>query len=164
MADEKHLAAYRAWLLRQPCCCQPCVAPVVVHHHTAGEPDQHAKSIPGRRGKSQRASDAAGMPLCFRHHANLHELRGFFAGYDKQALRSWQDAQVQRLTLAFAMAHPERIATSSMPPIPAKRKRIGAGWTVATIYDWLRKEAPTRPAAVGAALTELANLIEEDTF
>lgn len=160
MAGERRHADYRAWLLMQPCCCQPCVSSVVIHHHTAGETEPHAKSLGGRRGKSQRCSDTQGMPLCFRHHKDLHELRGFFAEEDKHSLRKWQDDQVKRLQRLYEMAYPEPLVTAAIAE--AKRKRIGAGWTVATIHSWLRAEARVRPAAAADALTELANLIEED--
>lgn len=163
MADERRHKSYRAFLLSQPCCCQPCVAPVIIHHHTAGETEPHSKSIGGRRGKSQRSSDADGMPMCNHHHADLHDrtgLSGFFADYDKYSRRAWQDQQVERLTRLYAMAWPEPIAPSAAP----KRKRVGAGWSVAGIRDWCRKEAATRPAQAADALTELANLLEEDVL
>lgn len=162
MANEASEAAYRAWLLRQPCACQPCVAAVVIHHSTVGETAQHPKSLGGRRGKGQRASDAAGIPLCNRHHANFHELRGPFGGWEKQQLRDWQNSQVQRLRNTWAMQAPQPIAPGTATSSRTTRKRIGAGWSVAGIRDWCRREAPTRTAAAADALTELANLIEED--
>lgn len=42
--------------------------------------------------------------------------------------------------------------------------RVAASPAVAGIRDWCRKEAPTRQAPAADALTELANLIEEDTL
>ena len=164
MADEYRHKSYRAWLLTQPCCCQPCVSPVIVHHHTAGETEQHGKSRGGKRGKGQRASDEDGMPMCNHHHADLHDrlgLKGFFADFDKHSRREWQDQQVERLQRLYAMAHPEPLAPAAVPAGRAKR-RTGAGWTVAGVRDWCRKEAPTRGAQAADALTELANLIEED--
>lgn len=161
MANESSQKAYRAWLLMQPCACQPCVLPVVIHHSTVGATEAHAKSLGGRRGKGQRASDAEGISLCNRHHANFHDLRGFFAGWEKQQLRDWQNGQVERLQRLYAMAYPEPLSPTATPS-RATRKRIGAGWTVATVRDWCRKEAHVRPAAAADALTELANLIEED--
>lgn len=135
------------------------VSPVAIHHHTAGETAPHAKSLGGRRGKGQRASDDQGMPLCFRHHKELHELRGYFADDDKMSLRAWQDAQVERLQRLYAMAHPE--------PLPAAKgaaRRAGAGWTVAGVLNLLRREARHRPAEVSAALSEVADLIEKDVL
>lgn len=164
MANESCHRDYRAWLLRQPCACQPCVLPVVIHHSTVGATEPHAKSLGGRRGKGQRASDAEGIAVCNRHHANFHDLRGYFEGWEKQQLRDWQNGQVERLTRLFGMAHPEPLAPDTATSSRTTRKRIGSGWTVAGARDWCRKEAQVRPAAAADALTELGNLLEEDTL
>ncbi len=164
MADEYRHRDYRSWMLSQPCCCQPCTRKVLIHHHTSGETEPHRKSRGGRRGRGQRASDTNGMPLCPHHHSDLHDrtgLSGFFADFDKKSLRIWQDDQVERLQRMYAMAHPEPLVAGTRP---TKRSRIGIGWTVATVRDWLRKEARTRPGQVAAALDELADLIERDTL
>ena len=162
MADEKRHKSYRAWLLTQPCCCQPCTGFVIVHHHTAGETERHSKSMGGKRGLSQRSSDADGMPLCPKHHSDLHDnhsRKGFFADFDRAQRQIWQDEQVERLTRLYAMAHPEPIAV----PEPGRpKRRVGQGWTVAGVLDLLRKEARHRPADVSAALSDIANLIERD--
>jgi hypothetical protein len=160
MAGERQHRDYRSWLLSQPCCCQPCTGAVVIHHHTAGETEPHAKSLGGRRGKGQRASDDQGMPLCFKHHGNLHELRGYFAGWHKHQLRDWQTAQVERLQRLYAMAYPAPLAADPQ----LKPGRPGAGWTVAGVLDLLRKEATHRPAEVSAALKEIIAVIEERVF
>jgi len=162
MAGEASQRDYRAWLLRQPCACQPCVAPVVIHHSTVGETEQHSKSLGGRRGKGQRASDAEGISVCHRHHANFHELRGYFAGWEKQQLRDWQNQQVDRLQRLHAMAHPEPIHATGKSDKP-KRGKPGAGWSVPLVLDLLRKESRHRTGEVSAAFSELADLIERDT-
>jgi hypothetical protein len=162
MAGESRHKPYREFLLGEPCCCYPCTASVVIHHNTFGQTEQHSKSIPGKRGKGQRASDDEGMPLCNHHHRQLHDLSGYFGGWGKAQLRIWQDAQVQRLRNIYAMRHPEPAVSGTATSSRATRKRIGSGWTVATIHSWLRAEARVRPAAAADALTELANLIEED--
>lgn len=162
MADEYRHKSYRAWLLTQPCCCQPCTRSVIVHHHTAGETEQHGKSRGGKRGKSQRASDADGMPLCNHHHADLHDrlgLSGFFADFDKHSRRAWQDQQVDRLQRLYAMAYPEPLAPAATSSRPKRARAVG-DWTVPTVLDLMRKEARHRPAEVSAAFTELADLIE----
>jgi hypothetical protein len=100
--------------------------PVVIHHNTSGETEPHAKSLGGRRGKGQRASDTEGMPMCARHHRQLHDLTGFFGDFDKYKLREWQDRQVRELRNVYAMRHPEPAAPSAAPPSPAKRKRATA--------------------------------------
>lgn len=160
MANEKLHESYRAFLLRQPCRCDPCISPVVVHHNTFGETEQHAKSLGGKRGKGQRASDLEGMPLCNKHHRELHDLRGFFGDHDKIALREWQAKQVRELQNQFAMQEPQPKEQAGR----AKRRGPGAGWTVAGVIDLLRKEARHRPAEVSAAFSEVVGLIERDTL
>jgi hypothetical protein len=96
------------------------------------------------------------MPLCFKHHNNLHELRGYFAGWDKVALRVWQNEQVERLQRLYAMAHPEPLPEVVAP----RRSRAPTSWTVGAVLDLLRKEARHRPADVAAAFTEVADLVE----
>jgi hypothetical protein len=99
MADD--LPHYRAWLLKQPCAVnaiEPCVLSVVVHHHTEGE--THApgarpeKALGGKRGKSQKASDYYGIPLCHRHHGQFHDAKGFCKDWDKENRSAWQTDQV----------------------------------------------------------------------
>jgi hypothetical protein len=99
MADD--LPEYKSWLLKQPCACSPCVAAVVVHHHT-GAPTyapgaRPEKAAGGKRGKGQRASDYYGIPLCNRHHGQLHALSVYFKGWSGPKLKAWQDGQVERL-------------------------------------------------------------------
>lgn len=171
MADEYRHRDYRAWLLSQPCCCQPCVASVIIHHHTSGRTEQHGKSAPGRRGKGQRASDADGMPLCHHHHADLHDrtgLSGYFELFDRSGLRSWQDAQVERLTRLYGMAHPEPIQPERPLESPARARHSAASspehvqWTVPRVLTLLRREAAQshRTADAAAALNDVADLVE----
>lgn len=160
MAGEKRHVPYRAFLLSQRCCVQPCTGAVDVHHHTKGETERHAKSLGGKRGKGQRASDEWGMPMCFRHHRQLHDGRGFFADHNGADLRRWQDQQVERLQRLYAMAHPPPLAADPQ----LKPGRPGAGWTVAGVLDLLRKEAMHRPAEVSAAFKEIIDVIERRVF
>lgn len=160
MAGERRLVPYRTFLLSQPCCVQPCTGAVEVHHHTKGETEQHAKSLGGKRGKGQRASDDYGMPMCFRHHRALHDSKGYFAEFNGAELRRWQDDQVERLQRLFAMAHPEPIAADPQ----LKPGRPGAGWTVAGVLSLLKKEARHRPAEVSAAFKEIIGIIERRVF
>jgi hypothetical protein len=99
MADD--LPHYKAWLLKQPCAVnaiEPCIAAVIVHHHTEGETHapgaRPAKALGGKRGKSQRASDYFGIPLCHRHHGQFHDAKGFCKDWDKEDRRAWQTDQV----------------------------------------------------------------------
>ena len=70
---------------------------------------------------------------------------------------AWEERQVAIHRRRYAMAQPEPIAAKG-----AKRRRPGAGWTVAGVLDLLRKEARHRKGEVAAAFTELAELIEKD--
>ncbi|HKY40740.1 MAG TPA: hypothetical protein VJN18_32620 [Polyangiaceae bacterium] len=110
MADEPEHQHYKQWLLKQACRCWPCAAPVEVHHHTHGETSSRrpSKALGGKRGKGQRASDAFGMPMCFRHHKELHNsaLRGFFSDMDPRERRTWQDLQVSELRSLYAQEFP----------------------------------------------------------
>jgi hypothetical protein len=139
MAGERRHKPYREFLLGEPCCCYPCTASVVIHHNTFGQPDQHSKSIPGKRGKGQRASDDEGMPLCNHHHRQLHDLSGYFGGWDKTQLRTWQDAQVQRLRNTYAMRHPEPCPAPVMPsPSPRRARAVAPGREafLQEVADW----------------------------
>lgn len=158
VANEPTQAKYRAWLLRQPCCCQPCVGTVIIHHSTVGETERHGKSLGGRRGKGQRASDAAGMPLCNRHHGNFHDLKGPFKGWEKPALRQWQNDQVAELHARFESEQPDaptekgkRLTSTS----PAERMRQ-------RIVAHIRARAGERRLKEGeaAVLSDVADEIE----
>lgn len=171
MADEPEHQHYKQWLLKQGCRCWPCAAPVEVHHHTHGETSSKRpdKALGGKRGKGQRASDAFGMPMCFRHHKELHNpaLRGFFSEMGPRERRVWQDLQVSELRAMYAQEFPNGAPTAtakaSRAQRPRSRTRPGKGWTVPLVLSWLRQEARIRPAEVGSAFTELAELIESDT-
>ena len=158
MAND--LPRYRAFLLRSPCCCDPCVAAVEVHHAQHGETHipgaAPPKALGGKRGKSQRASDWWGLSLCPRHHRQLHDLSGYFVGWSGADLRVWQDKHIARLRNAFTMTEPQPIAAD--PTL--KPGRPGAGWTAAGILSLLKQEARHRPAEVSAAFKEIVGLIE----
>jgi hypothetical protein len=140
----------------------------VIHHHTSGTTEPHAKSLGGRRGKSQRASDDQGMPICNAHHAQLHDLRGYFADFDKHSLRGWQDEQVDRLTRLYGMAHPAPIAHVSVGGVAVK---ASSGRPDATtrerlrIASWLRDKAGARHLKINeaAVLTDAASELEQQT-
>jgi hypothetical protein len=172
LADD--LAQYKAWLLRQPCACAPCIAAVVVHHHTEGEAyapgAQPPKAIGGKRGKSQRASDYYGIPLCHAHHGQVHELRGYFKGWAGEERRAWQDQQVRYHRERFEAAIEGREAPAAPEPRPAKPVMRGADWWTAganaergAIARMLRRaaaQARLLPDAA-AALNDQAQLLEE---
>lgn len=102
--DAEHLNRIRS----QPCVVCAAIPPSHPHHHTRGldEPcpcgaSHKPKGQAQRRGKGSRAHDHDAIPLCWRHHRQLHELVGFFAGWDGQRLRAWQDQYVRELRAAL---------------------------------------------------------------
>lgn len=159
---------YTNWVRTQPCAACSGPGPCEPHHALSGttySPDETrpAKAIPNaRKGKAQRAHDHFAIPLHTRCHAQFHRGTGLFSDMSPEQRDKWESDEVRRYRTRYACQCPTPAATATSSR--TTRKRIGSGWTVATIRDWLRKEAPTRPAQVADALTELANLIEEDTL
>ena len=165
MAD----ARYASWIRQQPCALCLGPGPCHAHHHTEGltydpEMERPRKALGGKRGKSQKADDVFLMPLHLRCHKHVHEFTGPCSDWSQEQRRAWQDGQVKQHRERFAVTMPERIEPPTATSSRTTRGRIGAGWTVATVRDWLRREAPTRPAHVAAALDELAGLLERDCF
>lgn len=157
---------YTSYLRTQPCAACGTKFQIEAHHSLHGttyspEAARPPKAIPGaRKGGAQKSHDHFAIPLCLKdHEPGIHKLGGFFEGWSRGEADAWEAEQVQIHRNRYAMQRPEPIAPAARTKA---RSRIGAGWTVATIRDWLRREAPTRQAAVADALTELANLIEED--
>ncbi len=157
---------YLNWVRAQECMACGGPGPCEAHHALSGttySPDEGrpAKAIEGaRKGKGQKAHDHFAFALHIRCHAQFHRGKGFASGWSPEERDAWERDCVAKSRNRYAMQAP---VPASMPG-KAPRKRIGAGWTVATVHSWLRKEAPTRQAAVADAYTELANLIEEDTL
>lgn len=157
---------YTSWIRTQPCAVCGTTFGVQPHHALYGttySPDEArpAKALEGaRKGMAQRSHDYFAVPLCMKCHIpGIHKLGGFFDGWSRAQANEWEEAQVHIHRNRYATQCP----TPATPgPARAKSKRIGAGWTVATILDWCRREAPTRQAAAADALTELANLLECD--
>lgn len=88
MGDPKYLR----WVKKQRCVCQPCASKCEPHHSTVAPvnaPGERMKTS-GRRGKSQKSADYYAFPLCPRHHGQFHRLAGFFDGWSKIDLRTWQ--------------------------------------------------------------------------
>lgn len=77
---------------------QPCISRAWEHHSTNAPAEQHAKSVGGRRGKSQKAASDQTFGLCTKHHDNFHDARGFCESWDKAQRRLWQDALVALTT------------------------------------------------------------------
>lgn len=174
MADDD--VAYRSFLLTLPCRCQPCVGPVVVHHNTFGEVHvgaRPAKAIGGKRGKGQRASDLEGMPLCHRHHGQLHSLSGCFSGWTRAQLREWQNLQVTELRARYEATldqnQPPTAAATTNSPDPKQPTARGRDWWTAGANDERtaivrlarRTAAESRLTPDAAAvLLDLAELLE----
>ncbi len=73
--------AHLKWLREQPCCLghlYACSDTVQPHHSTLG------------RGLSQKSSDLDAMPMCAKHHHQLHNFTGFFAGWSREQRAEWQ--------------------------------------------------------------------------
>jgi hypothetical protein len=164
LADEE--PRYTAWIRTQPCAiCFGGVGQIEPHHALYGttyspEGTRPAKAIEGaRKGGAQRSHDYFSIPLCMKHHTpGLHKLAGPFAGWTGAELETWEREQVTIHRNRYAMQEP----APAVPEPGRPKRRVGQGWTVATIQSWLRREAPTRPAPVAAALNELAELLEAD--
>lgn len=60
----------------------PCTGPTHAHH--AGR----------RPGVALKAPDDTAIPLCHHHHAEWHDLRGYFLGWTKTQRRQWSDEQI----------------------------------------------------------------------
>lgn len=161
MAGEE--PRYEAWLRTQPCAKCGAEFSIEVHHALWGttyspEGARPAKAIDGaRKGKGQKAHSFFSLPLCIKCHIpGIHRGGGHFSGMSLEEREAWERELHPVYRNRYAMQAPEPIATSSR----TTRKRIGSGWTVATVRDWCRAEARVRPAAAADALTELANLLE----
>ncbi len=168
MAGED--ARYEQWIRTQPCARCGTTFRIEVHHALWGttyspEGPVPRKSIEGaRKGKGQKSHSHFSTPLCIKCHVpGIHRGGGSFSGTTPEEREAWEREQIAIHRNRYAMQSPEPIASGTATSSRTPRKRgIGAGWTVATIHSWLRKEAPTRQAAVADAYTELANLIEEN--
>ena len=44
---------------------------------------------------AMRRHDRESMPLCLQCHHDLHNLSGLFKGWNRDELRTWQEAHVQ---------------------------------------------------------------------
>jgi hypothetical protein len=78
---------YLAWIRTQPCAVTDCKRYRIEAHHA------------GPRGMSQKADDHSAIPLCFKHHDELHRLgkRTFCDRYDldiRQLIESLQKSAV----------------------------------------------------------------------
>lgn len=73
--------AFLAWLHGENCCMAGprCSGRIEAHH--AGR----------KQGVGMKASDDTCVPLCSRHHRELTEHRGAFAGMSREQLRATQD-------------------------------------------------------------------------
>jgi hypothetical protein len=59
--------------------------------------EMHAHHPTGRKGMGTKRPDAEAYPLCSLHHTQRHSLSGPFKGWAKRDVRSYEEAQSQRL-------------------------------------------------------------------
>lgn len=79
--------AYLAWVRTLPCrlaALGDCRGPVEADHA-------------GRRGLGQRAPDETCIALCARHHADRHDVRGWWRGRAQRPILDVWIAETQRL-------------------------------------------------------------------
>lgn len=92
--------AFLAYLHTVPCAAASlgrCSPGVQAHHVTYG------------RGLSQKASDAGGaLPLCERHHEDLHQGRGVFVDLSREGRREWQFEKAAEAYCAYLSAGARR--------------------------------------------------------
>lgn len=89
--------AYAAWIRAKP--CHACESPqyVELHHATIGSTEPWELNRAGSaavRGKSQKAHDSWGIPLCLRCHRNFHAACGMFKDWNREQRRKWQEEAV----------------------------------------------------------------------
>lgn len=73
-----------SWTRRQLCCAPVLCNDAAEAHH----PRQHAA------GLASRAPDDTAIPLCRRHHGELHGLSGVFRDWDRARLQAWERERV----------------------------------------------------------------------
>lgn len=75
---------YIAWLGRQKCCVEGC-------HEWSGPP-HHARQWVGA---GRRAHDHRAVPMCHKHHHDLHSMRGHFKGGMQSVIRGWLNQKIE---------------------------------------------------------------------
>lgn len=91
---------YMGWVKQQP--CSMIIMPPLAPHITAcsgGIEAHHA----GVRGLGQKASDDTCIALCSRHHGELTDRRGTFAGWERGVVKSWELAAVSSHRTRYAL-------------------------------------------------------------
>lgn len=165
---EQQDSRYLNWVRTQDCMSCGGPGPCEPHHALSGmtyspeEPRPRKAIENARKGKSQRSHDHYAFALHIKCHAQFHRGSGRFSTWSPTDRDTWEQDCVAKSRKRYAMTSPAPIEPIGPNSRIKPSKRTGAGWSVAGIRDWLRKEAPTRQAAVADAYTELANLIEED--
>lgn len=83
--DGKHMSAVASL----PCALWAagrCYGEVVAHHV-------------GSHGMALKASDYQTVPVCAQHHREAHDFSGWFKGYTRAQMETWEKATVEQ-TLA----------------------------------------------------------------
>lgn len=97
----KEWPEYLDFVRRHPCAVCGSRLQIEAHHATnglmvpPGEP-LPPKSAGPKRGRGQKCHDYFTLPLCMKHHGQLHNERrsGHFKDWSKQRLNAWQMEQV----------------------------------------------------------------------
>jgi hypothetical protein len=89
---------YADWLRAQPCCA-PCWP-----QHPSGEIHHARHDV----GMGLRAHDHRAVPICRKHHTDLHGLSGPFRGWNRDGIRSFLDDEIARLRLRYLAVHLDR--------------------------------------------------------
>ena len=91
-------ARYLRFVRALPCCAprridgfgwSGCYGIVEAHHLTGA-------------GLSRKANDNETVPLCSKHHKNLHEFTGPFRDMTREQRRDWQLNQIRRVRALYA--------------------------------------------------------------
>lgn len=84
---------FMAWIRTLPCILEGGECSGRVHAHHAGP-----------RPFGRKAADDTCIPLCQRHHSDLHDGRGYFKSTGLRGwLRLWQDARIRDYQAAWVL-------------------------------------------------------------
>jgi hypothetical protein len=59
-----------------------------------------------------KTADSEAFALCNKHHRELHDVNGWFSGWDKRSLRDWQKQCVRYSQLTYARVAHQLLQTS----------------------------------------------------
>lgn len=101
--ERDHDFAYMAFVRARACAIHGMMDPRSVGLVTVFECFRAAQAHhAGTRGLGQRAPDRTCIPLCARHHRDLHDATGVFLGWSKAQRREWQDERIAEMQALYA--------------------------------------------------------------